>query len=100
MKKICSLLVLAFVIILSASCSDPCREAADKVKDCLSSFCSKYGNTTDQAKMKCNTFYTICPNGENPACGFDFDKCSRNNALADEILDGKCDENTGEIKKE
>ncbi|MCX7958708.1 MAG: hypothetical protein N3B13_06645 [Deltaproteobacteria bacterium] len=50
--------------------------------------------------MKCNTFYTVCPNGENPACGFDFDKCSKNNTLADEVLDGKCDEKTGEIKKE
>jgi hypothetical protein len=93
------LILLAGVYVMSVfGCSDPCRDAADKVKDCLEKFCKKYGDTTDQSRMKCSTFYNVCPNGENPACGFDFDKCSKNNSLADPILDGKCDENTGEIK--
>ncbi|GEM_PF-2160071 len=100
MNKLYLFSVFAMLIILFIGCSDPCRDAADKVKDCLEKFCNNYGNTTDQAKMKCNTFYTVCPNGENQACGFDYDKCSRNNSLADEIINGKCDEKTGEIIKD
>lgn len=99
MKRIIFLFFALSLLITFYSCSDPCRDAADKVKNCLEKFCSKYQNSSDQARMKCNTFYTVCPNGENAACGFDYDKCSRNNALADEILDGKCDETTGEIIK-
>ncbi|MCX7943690.1 MAG: hypothetical protein N2746_04195 [Deltaproteobacteria bacterium] len=99
MKKLLLFCVSLFLFTNIFNCSDPCREAADKVKDCLERFCEKYGKTTDTAKMKCNTFYTICPNGENQACGFDYDKCSRNNLLSEEILNGECDENTGEIKK-
>ena len=97
MKRLLLLSIFTLTIIFFTGCSDPCRDAADKVKDCLEKFCSKYGNTTDQAKMKCTTFHTVCPNGENPACGFDYDKCSRNNSLADDILDGKCDEKSGGI---
>ncbi len=100
MKKLFFLSIFILAVASFFACSDPCRDAADKVKDCLEKFCTKYGNSTDQAKMKCNTFYTVCPNGENPACGFDFDKCSRDNSLADDILDGKCDDKTGEIIKE
>lgn len=98
MKRIILSGFLLLSVLYFSGCSDPCREAADKVKDCLEKFCEKYGQTTDQAKIKCANFYTICPNGENPACGFDIDKCSRENSLADPILDGKCDETTGEIK--
>ncbi|MGB9599577.1 MAG: hypothetical protein ACP5QK_00650 [Myxococcota bacterium] len=99
MKKLTHFVFLSLFAISYFGCSDPCRDAADKVKDCLEKFCEKYGQTTDQAKMKCSTFYTICPNGENPACGFDFDRCSKDNSLADPVLDGRCDETTGEVKK-
>ncbi len=99
MKKLFLLSVFVTIFLFAFACSDPCRDAADKVKDCLEKFCQKYGRSTDQAKMKCNTFYTICPNGENAACGFDFDKCSKDNSVADEILEGKCNETTGEIIK-
>jgi len=98
MKRFFLILMLVVYSLLLSNCSDPCRDAADKVKDCLEKFCKQYGDTTDQARMKCSTFYNVCPNGENPACGFDFDKCSQQNSLADPILDGKCDEKTGEIK--
>ncbi len=97
MKFIINVILMVAFLSAFVGCSDPCRDAADKVKDCLSNFCEKYGDTTDQARMKCSTFYNVCPNGENPACGFDFDRCEKNNSLADEILNGKCDEKTGEI---
>lgn len=98
MRRIAIAISVVVMFSLFVGCSDPCRDAADKVKECLTKFCSKYRDTTDQAKMKCSTFTTNCPNGENPACGFDFDRCSRNNSLADKILNGECDETTGEIK--
>lgn len=97
MKRISIGVLMVIIFSIYGGCSDPCREAADKVKDCLLKFCSKYGDITDEAKMKCTTFNTNCPNGENPACGFDFDRCSRNNSLADKILEGECNETTGEI---
>jgi protein involved in sex pheromone biosynthesis len=86
--------VLALLLALAA-CSDPCKDAADKIASCHDTFCEKYGTSSDQAKMSCQTWKTSCPNGESAVCGFDIDKCSRDNALADPILDGDCVETTG-----
>ena len=98
MKRFALALAVFAALLALAACTDPCKDAADKIAACHTKFCDKYATSSDQAKMNCSTWSFTCPNGESPACGLDIDKCSRDHALADPILDGDCDETTGLIK--
>ena len=98
MKRIApALAVLALALIALAACTDPCKDAADKIAACHKAFCDKYATAGDQAKMNCQMWSYTCPNGESLVCGLDIDRCSRDNAVADPFLDGDCDEMTGQI---
>jgi hypothetical protein len=82
------------------ACTDRCKDAADKIASCHEKFCSLYGESTDRARMDCQNWDQVCPNGEAAICGLDMNKCEHDDSLADPFLDGECDETTGLIATE
>ncbi|MBI5529413.1 MAG: hypothetical protein HY897_24065 [Deltaproteobacteria bacterium] len=91
------LLVLCAATFFLPACTDRCKDAADEIASCHEKFCALYGQSTDRARMDCQNWDLVCPNGEAAICGLDMNKCEHDDSLADPFLDGECDETTGQI---
>ena len=88
--------LVAAAALIPPACTDPCKDAADKVAACHKAFCDARGAESDRARMDCLNWSVSCPDGAGAAC-FDTDKCASDGTEANRILNGECDEATGDI---